>query len=95
MKPSPCSKASIPWRIVCQVTITKNAEIDECLRDVYAMDGPIFINVEIDSGHRIIPQVKFGRPIEDGEPLLPRSEFFGNMIVVPTTASFEQANNDE
>jgi len=77
------------------VTITKNAEIDECLRDVYAMDGPVFINVEIDSGHRIIPQVKFGRPIEDGEPLLSRSEFFENMIVVPTTASLEQANNDE
>jgi len=31
--------------------------------------------------------VKFGRPIEDGEPLLPRAEFLANMIVAPTPAS--------
>ncbi len=31
--------------------------------------------------HRVIPQVKFGKPNEDPEPLLPRKEFLDNMII--------------
>ena len=77
------------------VTITKNSEIDMCLREVYAVEGPVFVNVEISADHRVIPQVRFNRPIEDGEPLLPRSEFLENMIVLPTEASLKEASNDE
>jgi acetolactate synthase I/II/III large subunit len=71
------------------VTLSKNADIAAVVRDVYAIDGPVFCNVEIAASHRVIPQVRFGRPIEDGEPLLPRAEFFANMIVEPTKASQE------
>lgn len=68
-------------------SLARNDEIKECLRQIYAIDGPVFCNVEINSEHRVIPQVRFGRPLEDGEPFLDRSEFFGNMIVEPTEAS--------
>ena len=69
------------------VTINKNADIASTLATVYATEGPVFCNVEISADRRVIPQVKFGRPIEDGEPLLPRAEFFSNMIVESTAAS--------
>jgi acetolactate synthase-1/2/3 large subunit len=75
------------------VTIDKNAHVHEKLAEVYAAGGPVFCNLEIAAEHRVIPQVKFGRPIEDGEPLLPRAEFFANMIVEPTPAS--RADHDE
>jgi acetolactate synthase I/II/III large subunit len=39
--------------------------------------------VRIPSSHRVVPQSRFGRPIEDSEPLLPRDEFLENMIVAP------------
>jgi len=75
------------------VTINKNAQITSTLATVYATKGPVFCNVEISADRRVIPQVKFGRPIEDGEPLLPRAEFFANMIVESTAAS--KAENEQ
>ena len=41
------------------------------------------LEVEISPEARVIPQVKFGRPNEDMEPLLPRNIFKDNMIVKP------------
>ena len=41
------------------------------------------LEVEISPEARVIPQVKFGRPNEDMEPLLPREIFKKNMIVKP------------
>jgi acetolactate synthase-1/2/3 large subunit len=75
------------------VTIDRNDHVAERLREVYAASGPVFCNVEIENRHRVVPQVRFGRPIEDGEPLLPRAEFFANMIVEPTPAS--KADHEE
>lgn len=69
------------------VSIERNDQIEARLGEVYAHAGPVFCNVEIDSRHRVIPQVKFGRPIEDCEPLLARPEFFENMIVEPAPVS--------
>jgi acetolactate synthase-1/2/3 large subunit len=77
------------------VTIARNDEIDARVAEAYAVDGPVFVNVEISAGHRVVPQVRFGRPIEDGEPLLARHEFFDNMIVPPTPASLEEADDEE
>lgn len=67
--------------------LSKNDDIKECLSAVYSTDGPVFCDVRIKPEHGVIPQVRFGRPLEDGEPFLDRSEFFGNMIVEPTEAS--------
>lgn len=69
------------------ITIERNEDAEAQIRRAYAVEGPVFVNVEIHPSHRVVPQVKFGRPIEDGEPLLPRAEFFANMIVEPTAAS--------
>jgi acetolactate synthase-1/2/3 large subunit len=77
------------------VTIRMNAEIADRVREAYAVDGPVFINVEIDAAQRVVPQVKFGRPIEDGEPLLGRREFLANMIVPPTAASLDEADDED
>jgi acetolactate synthase-1/2/3 large subunit len=77
------------------ITIRTNAEIADRVGEVYMVEGPVFINVEIDAAHRVIPQVKFGRPIEDGEPLLGRGEFLDNMIVPPTAASLSEADDDQ
>lgn len=71
------------------VTINTNREIQGCVRDVLTSDGPVFCNVVISPEHRVIPQVKYGRPIEDSEPLLDRKEFIGNMIVRPVEASLK------
>ena len=68
-------------------TLRRNNEISEWLYQIYSIDGPVFCNVEISPQHRVIPQVRFGRPLEDGEPFLDRCEFFKNMIVEPTEAS--------
>ena len=38
-------------------------------------------NIEIEQKHRVIPQVKFGRPNEDAEPLLSRQELKSNMFI--------------
>jgi acetolactate synthase-1/2/3 large subunit len=54
-----------------------------------ASEGPYFLNVEIDPKHRVIPQVKFGRPNEDADPLLERGEFMANMLIKPLPVSLK------
>lgn len=71
------------------LTIRENAEVDEKVRQAFSVDGPVFCDVDINSSHRVIPQVVFGRPIEDPGPLLERVEFLKNMIVAPTEASLK------
>lgn len=69
------------------VTIKKNSELQERIREVLDYEGPAFCNIEIRPGHRVIPQARVRRPIEDSEPLLDRREFLENMIVKPDKAS--------
>lgn len=68
------------WTLAANANV---AAVDEILRET----GPVFVNVELRPEERVIPQVRFGRPIEDGEPLLDRQEFFANMLVEPVEAS--------
>lgn len=69
------------------LSIEQNAHVLTQVREVMRMDGPVFCNVEIRPDRRVIPQVRFGRPIEDPEPFLDRDEFVENMIVTPTESS--------
>ena len=39
---------------------------------------------------RVEPQVKFGRPNEDMEPLVPRDIFLKNMIIEPLKISTQE-----
>jgi acetolactate synthase-1/2/3 large subunit len=71
-------------------TLELNADIRAKLARALSSDGPAFINVVVDPKSRVQPQVKFGRPNEDGEPLLPRKEFLSNMLVEPLPASLEE-----
>jgi acetolactate synthase I/II/III large subunit len=69
------------------LTLDRKAGMEENLRGMFETSGPIFCNVEIAAHRRVSPQVKFGRPNEDPEPLLERSEFLSNMIVRPLDVS--------
>ncbi len=71
------------------LVIAANNEIEEKLRQVNIHEGPLLVDVRIPGSHRVIPQSKFGYPIEDAEPLLPRDEFLSNMIVKPVQKSLE------
>ncbi|MEK9801566.1 MAG: thiamine pyrophosphate-dependent enzyme, partial [Alphaproteobacteria bacterium] len=44
-----------------------------------------FCEILINKKKRVLPQVKFGRPNEDQEPLLPTKEYYQNMIIEPIT----------
>lgn len=54
---------------------------------MWQADRPVFLRAEIDPTWRVTPQVKFGRPNEDMEPLLPRDLFASLMLVEPMSAS--------
>lgn len=69
------------------VTISKNRDIRKHIQEVLEYEGPFFCNVDIGTEHRVVPQVKFGRPNEDLDPLLERQEFLKNMIVRPLDVS--------
>jgi acetolactate synthase-1/2/3 large subunit len=67
--------------------LDRNDALAEGLRAALGAEGPVFCNVEVRAEHRVIPQVKFGRPNEDAEPFLGREEFLKNMIVQPLDVS--------
>ena len=71
------------------ITITQNAELPQKIAAALNTDGPVFCNVEIKPEHRVIPQVKFGRSLEDMDPALDRREFLQTMIVKPDPASLQ------
>jgi len=70
-------------------TLRLNEEIPAKVAAALAGNGPYFLNIEIASQHRLTPQVKFGRPNEDADPLLPREEFLANMIIKPLAVSLQ------
>jgi acetolactate synthase-1/2/3 large subunit len=70
-------------------TLDLNSDIAPKLEQMLASEGPYFLNVEIDPKHRVIPQVKFGRPNEDADPLLERGEFMANMLIKPLPVSLK------
>ena len=63
------------------LVIDKNYRMRDKIRDVLDSIEPVLCDVKIPSWHRTVPQAKFGRPIEDSEPLLDREEFLKNMII--------------
>ncbi len=68
-------------------SLTLNADIGTKLDDILRDNDPCLLNIEIDPEHRVVPQVKYGRPNEDADPLLDRKEFLANMIVLPMPVS--------
>lgn len=72
------------------LSITTNRGMGQRIRQVLDNKGPTFCNVKINPKYRLIPQVKFGRPLEDGEPLLDRKELLENMIAKPMEVSLQE-----
>ena len=64
-------------------SIKKQKNLKKNIKSFLNNNGPGMLEVIIPSKHRVIPQVTFGKPNEDPEPLLPRLEFYENMIVKP------------
>lgn len=69
------------------VTVKNHEDLREKVRDALSYDGPILCNLEFNPNQRIYPMLKYGRPIEDPNPLLPREEFLKEMIVKPLAVS--------
>jgi acetolactate synthase I/II/III large subunit len=67
--------------------VSTQADCDDAIRSAMEANQSYFCNVKVPSNARVIPQVKFGRPNEDMEPLLPRPDFEEAMIVEPLAAS--------
>jgi acetolactate synthase-1/2/3 large subunit len=67
--------------------VDRNADLAGKIDEIFSAEGPMLCSVDLNPDERVIPQVKYGRPIEDAEPLLPRDEFFGNMLIEPTSSS--------
>jgi len=70
-------------------SIRRNSDIRRTVRQVFAARGPVFCDVDIAASRRVIPQVVFGRPIEDAHPLLERRHFLDNMDIPPIAASLK------
>ena len=69
------------------LSVKNNRSLHQIIAKALKIKGPVFVNVEISGKYRVIPQVKFGRPNEDLEPLLNRNDFLSNMIVKPLKVS--------
>ena len=52
------------------VTISKTSEIAGRLKEVYAMSGPVFCNVEINPDQKLYPVLKYGAPLDNQIPLM-------------------------
>ena len=83
------------YRLLSQATGFSYLSVEDseglapALEEFWGLRGPGLLRVRVDPSWRVIPQVRFGRPNEDMEPLLPRSTFEDLMIVSPTPASLE------
>lgn len=76
-------------------SISENHGLQEQIEKILSTDGLVFCNLEISSAHRVIPQVRYGRTLEDPEPFLERDEFFSNMLVKPHPSSFERSSKPQ
>jgi acetolactate synthase-1/2/3 large subunit len=63
------------------VDISRARDIRNGIRQTLRAVGPVLCNIEIRPEHNVTPIVKFGRGIEDSEPLLKRKKFSECMLI--------------
>ena len=56
------------------VTISKTSEVPQRLKEVYAMSGPVFCNVEINPSQKLYPVLKYGAALDNQIPLMPEKQ---------------------
>jgi acetolactate synthase-1/2/3 large subunit len=67
--------------------IARNEDVEPAIGRTLQLPGPVMCDVHIGSDARVMPQSRFGYPIEDSEPFLSRDEFLENMLVKPMPVS--------
>ena len=65
------------------IELSLNSEIENKVNKFLISERSVLLNLKIPGTARVKPQVKFGKPNEDMEPLLPRNIFHKNMIIRP------------
>ena len=74
------------------VKIKNTGECEQGIKDCLEMEGPVVCEVMCDEEQEVYPTISamkkedgtiIGRPLEDMAPLLPREEFYNNMIIEP------------
>lgn len=63
------------------VGLEYNRHADGALAELLEDDAPALLEVWVSGDHRLIPQVQYGKPNEDGNPPLSREELRKEMIV--------------
>jgi acetolactate synthase-1/2/3 large subunit len=61
--------------------ISNEIDMIKKVKNFYSSKSHKILHVKISASARVIPQVKFGRPNEDMEPLMPRTMFDKYMII--------------
>ena len=51
------------------------------LADLFEDIGPDFLEISIHPDAQLVPQAKYGQPLEDADPQLPRDEFNAQMLI--------------
>lgn len=69
------------------VDVCRPEDVTAALAKLWASDSPVMLRLQVDPSWRVVPQVRFGRPNEDMEPLLPRDTFDELMLVPPLPQS--------
>ncbi|MFM7519940.1 MAG: thiamine pyrophosphate-binding protein [Planctomycetota bacterium] len=67
--------------------IDRSVTMPDVIAQALAHDGPFLCDLTLDPAERVVPQVVYGRPIEDAGPLLSRDLFLRNMLVKPLDIS--------
>ena len=75
------------------LSIKHNSELKSNVRFILDSKEPVLCNLELKSDQKNIPMLKYGRPIEDQNPLLDREEFLKNMIIKPLPQSLRIEND--
>ncbi|WP_169543634.1 thiamine pyrophosphate-binding protein [Sneathiella aquimaris] len=65
------------------VTLNNKDRLEADLEEIFAYEGPVFVNVEINPDQRLFPVLKFGAALEDQLPALDQSDIEEHMVIKP------------
>lgn len=69
-----------------EAAIAFDIPLPDDLEELFSVDGEGFLQFHIHPDAQLLPQCKYGQPLEDPDPQLPRDEFLSEMIVAPLEA---------
>lgn len=63
--------------------VSDPAKLDAVIREGLDHDGPVLVDVQVDTSCNVIPKALMGHPMEDQFPYIDEQEFLDQMIVEP------------